>query len=118
MPVSLVGSEDVLAPITEGVRKMAEVVEEGTPEWEEMAVGLFRFKMETLERIMDGRMWVLTAGVDYPRLMAWKKLRSRLYQGAHSRGGHARVKRLSDVRTSVQFVTTGPDTTAVPMGAQ
>jgi hypothetical protein len=75
---------------------------------EEAEVGLFRFQMEFLEGVMDGRIHVLRAGVHYPRLMSFTMLRQRLYQAARTRDGHARVRRLADNAIQVQFLRKPP----------
>ena len=75
---------------------------------EEAEVGLFRFQMEFLEEVMDGRIHILRAGVHYPRLMGFIMLRQRLYQAARTRGGHARVRRLADDAIHLQFLRKPP----------
>ena len=65
---------------------------------------MWRFQLGTLEMILDGRPWILTAGEDYPPNLPIQKLRSRLSAAAWIRGGTARVMKIDDDHIQVMFL--------------
>lgn len=63
----------------------------------------FRFRKTFLDRLTDGRTWILTRGLDYPQLWTFATLKVRLYQNGHSRGKVMYLWQLSEEQSQVRF---------------
>lgn len=72
--------------------------------WEALS---FRFDSGQLNQWMNGEVWIITAGVDYPIKWPWVTLKIRLRQNASARGGRLRIGRLTHLKTEIQFFPRG-----------
>lgn len=66
-------------------------------------VAMFRFQATQLNEWLDGSIWILQEGDDYPHNLTFRSLRSRLRSAAESRNGRVKVIRIARDAVQIQF---------------